>query len=101
MHVNVITFFIEKEISQLPKDSTKLFKTNKVDLCIYRPNHVYASRKYAVLDSFCYAEFLRYYYLSSTKDNYYQPEEITEELLENNCTVEQKLPMFITLVSPK
>ena len=62
MHVNVITFFIEKEISQLPKDSTKLFKTNKVDLCIYRPNHVYASRKYAVLDSFCYAEFLRYYY---------------------------------------
>ena len=62
MHVNVITFFSEKEISQLPNDSTKVFKTNKVDLCIYRPNHVYASRKYAVLDSFCYAEFLRYYY---------------------------------------
>ena len=53
----------EKDISELPEDSTD------------RPNFTFSSGKYAILDNFCFAEFLRYYYLASgeSKDNDYQP----------------------------
>ena len=46
---------------------------------------MFAAGKYSVADQMCYAEFLRYYYLiykSGHNDN--QPEELTDNLLEDN-----------------
>ena len=53
----------EHEISELPEDSKKIFKQNMVDRYIDRPNSTSSSGKFAVLDAFCFAKFLRYYLL--------------------------------------
>ena len=41
-----------------------------------RPNSSFANEKYAVIGSMCYAEFLKYYYLTQIEKNKndYQPE---------------------------
>lgn len=52
------------EISLLPDHPTIPFKRNMLDRYIDRLNRSYANGKYLVLDSFCYPEFLRYYYLA-------------------------------------
>ena len=52
----------EKDISELPEDSGDIFKRNMIDRYIDRPSITFSSGKYAILDSFYFAEFLRYYY---------------------------------------
>ena len=76
----------EKDISQLPEDSTDIFKKNMIDRYIDRPNLSFCGGKYSVLDSLWFAEFLRFYYLapSKSKDNDYQPEILVDDLIENN-----------------
>ena len=69
----------EDEIFELPEDSNKIFKRNVVDRYIDRPNTTSFGGKFAVLDTLCFAEFSRYYYLPSDpkyKENDYQPEEV-------------------------
>ena len=46
----------EKDISELPEDSTGIFKRNMTDRYIDRPSVTFSSGKYAILDSFCFAE---------------------------------------------
>ena len=75
-------FRSKQEIAELPEDSTDLFKQNMIDRYIDRPNMTFAKGKYAVLDKFCFAEFLRYYYIIPSKDNDCQPEELVEEDVE-------------------
>ena len=73
------------EISELPEDSKKIFKRNMVDRYIDRPNLTSSSGKFAVIDAFCFEEFLRYYYLLSKpkyEENDYQPEELDDEIVE-------------------
>ena len=72
----------EDEIFELPEDSNKIFKRNVVDRYIDRPNTTSSGGKFAVLDTLCFAEFSRYYYLPSNpkyKENDYQPEELDDE----------------------
>ena len=74
------------EISELPEDSKKIFKRNTFDRYIDRPNFTSSSSKFAVLDEVCFAEFSRHYYLPSNpkyKENYYQPEELDDEIVED------------------
>ena len=91
----------EKDISQLPEDSRDIFKKNMIDRYIDRPNLSFCGGKYSVLDSFCLAEFLRYYYLapSKSKDNEYQPEILVDDLIENNHASDIHYPSSIPIMS--
>ena len=55
-------------MSELSVDSTDVFKRNMLDRYIDRPNVTFANGRYTALDKFCYAEFLRYYYLLHPKN---------------------------------
>ena len=47
-----------------------------------------------ILDRFCFAEFLRHYYLAPIKsiDNDYEPEILQDDLIEYDHISEKKLP---------
>ena len=49
----------EREIKDLPENSTDIFRKNMVDRCVDQPDLMYAAGKYAMVDQMCYAEFLR------------------------------------------
>ena len=51
----------------------------------------------------CCAEFLRYYYLTqiTTNENDYQPEELTDHLIQGNHTLQHNYPNVIPLMSSK
>ena len=51
----------EKELTELPEDSKKIFKRNMVDRYLDRPSSSSFGGKYSIIDKFCFAEFLRYY----------------------------------------
>ena len=75
----------EGEIKDVPENSTDIFKKNMVDRYVDQPDLMFAAGKYVMADQMCYVEFLRYYYLiykSIHNDN--QPEELTDNLLEDN-----------------
>ena len=79
-------FRSEEELSQLPEDSTDVFKRNMLDRYQERPDHNFKNVKYAVLDSMCFAEFLVFYYVEISKQNKNindnQPVLLEDELLE-------------------
>ena len=84
-------FHSKNEIIDLSEDSEDIFKRNMIDRCIDRPNISSFAGKCPILDSFCYAEFLLFYYLASkTKftDNDYQPEGLRNELIEDIHNIE-------------
>ena len=92
----------EDEISDLPEDSKEIFKRNMIDCYIDRPNANYENGKYAVLDSMCFAEFLRYYSLAKRNhnlDNDYQPEELTNKVIEENRDQHVSYPKLVPLMS--
>ena len=48
----------KKELSELPDDSSNIFKKSNIDRYVERPNATFYNGKYSVLDHFCFAEFL-------------------------------------------
>ena len=74
----------EKDISELLEDSTDIFKRSIIDRYIDPTNVKFSNGKYAMLNGFCFAEFLRYYYLvlGESKDNAYQPKTLQDDLIE-------------------
>ena len=72
------------EIEKLPEESTVVFKRNMLDRYCDRPDSTFANGRYFVLDSFCFAQFLRYYSLKHTEINDCQPNELTDDLIESN-----------------
>ena len=85
----------------MPEDSRDIFKKNMIDRYIDRPNVSFCGGKYSVLDSFCFSEFLRYYYLapSKSKDNNYQSEILVDDLIENNHASDIHCPSSIPIMS--
>ena len=80
------------------------FKWNILDRYIDRLNGLYADGKYLVLYSFCYAEFLTYYYLAQAEvadKNHHQSEKFLDELVEENHMLKVNYPNFISLISSK
>ena len=61
----------------------------------------FGSGKCDMLDSFCFAEFLRYYYLASgeSKDNDCQPKILQDDLIEHNHVLENNYPKQTPLTS--
>ena len=53
----------KKELSELPDDSSNIFKKSNFDRYVERPNATFCNGKYSVLAYFCFAEFLAYYTL--------------------------------------
>ena len=96
-------FLDESEIKDLPENSTDIFKKNMVDRYVDQPDLMFAAGKYSVADQMCYAEFLRYYYLiykSIHNDN--QPEELTDNLVEDNSPCSPvNYPKIVPLMSSK
>ena len=96
-----IMFRTEKEILELDDKRKDVFKRNMLDRYINRPNPTFANGIYSVLDQFCYAEFLRYYYLSPKPiENGSQPEEFPDKVLERNHDA-LRYPRCIPLMSSK
>ena len=97
-------FLSENEISDLPEDSKNLFKRNTVDRYIDRPDMTSFGGKYSLLNSFCYAEFLRFYYPAPNakfKENDYQPEELVNELMKEIDNIDHIYPKVIPLMLSK
>ena len=91
----------EKELSELPDDSPNIFKKSNIDRYMERLSATFCNGKYSILDNFCYAEFLAYYTLESksSKTGEYQPDELDDNLIENNheeCSYPPKMKLMIS-----
>ena len=62
----------EKELSQLPVDSPNILKKSNIDCHMERPCATFCNIEYSILQDFCYAEFLAYYTLESSKNCKYK-----------------------------
>ena len=68
----------EKEIAELPDDSTDLYKRNMIDSYIDRP-------ALEIIENLCFAEFLkRYQLVPKAEENDCQPEELHDGIIKNN-----------------
>uniref|UniRef100_A0A7M5V9S6 ATP-dependent DNA helicase n=2 Tax=Clytia hemisphaerica TaxID=252671 RepID=A0A7M5V9S6_9CNID len=74
----------EDEISQLPEDSTSIFKKNMLDRYCDRPKDT--SGIYKPVAEMCYAEFLRFYTVvyEECSENDCQPNQLEDNLVESN-----------------
>ena len=66
-----------------------------------RSNVTFCNGKYSILDDFCYAEFLAYHTLENklSKIDEYQPDELDDDLIENNheeCSYPLKIEFMIS-----
>ena len=95
----------EKELSELPKYRSDIFKRNVLDRYIDRPNEHFKNGKYRVVDKMCFAEFLANYYLDITSNknnnedgtNDNQPNILNDELMEEDnlvCPFPSTLPLM-------
>ena len=88
----------------LPEDLKDIFKRKMIDRYTDCSNIISFGGKYLILDSFCYAEFLRFFYIvSNTKftDNDCQPEEPSNELTEDIHNTDHIYPKKFPLMSYK
>ena len=73
-----------------------------VDRDIDRPDIAFRQGKFSILNSFCFVEILRYYYIISNNENNendYQPEEFTDEFVEVNHSVNSVYPNVTLLMT--
>ena len=97
-------FLSKNEIMDFPEHSKDIFKRNMIDRYIDRPKIASFGGKHSILDSFCYAEFLRFYYVASntkSTENEYQPEELSNELIEYIHNIDHIYPKVIPLMSSR
>ncbi|XP_057310099.1 uncharacterized protein LOC130648095 [Hydractinia symbiolongicarpus] len=88
------------EIDELPEDSTDMFKRNMLNRYVDRPNPTFAKGEYAILDQFCYAQFLANYYLAGRFDdeNDSQPTVLRDDNIERNH-ITNWFPAILPLMS--
>ena len=94
-------FLNENKISDLPEDSKNSFERIMVDRYIDRPDMTSFGGRYSLLNYFCYAEIIRFYYLApnaKSNENDYQPEELVDELIENIHNIDHICPKVIPLM---
>ena len=91
----------EKELRELPDDSTDVFKKNNLDRYLDRPGTTFKGGKYRVLDQFCYAQFLAYYYLDTTVSLDEKIDSQPEVLLDDDIEQPLLYPKLIPLMSCK
>ena len=79
----------EEELKNLPDNSTNIFKRNTLDRYMDRSNHAFCQRRYSMLDSFCFAEFISSYTLiykpkEVDENDNYRPDALPDSLIESN-----------------
>ena len=90
----------QQEISELPDESEDIFKKNMLDRYMYKPDQMFQNGKFSLVNSSCYAELLRYYYVSTISNvNDWQPVELTDDMLETTIAVTSHYPSVIPLMS--
>ena len=83
------------------KGSNNIFKRNMLDRYVDRPDESFCNGDYGVLNKFCYAESLRFYYIApSANENNWQPMDLNNELLEVNSSATGYLTVM-PLISSK
>ena len=89
----------EKELCRLPdNNSPNIFKRSNIDRCMERPSATFCNGKYRVSNDFCCAEFIANYTLEN-KTCEYQPDELDDNLIENNheeCSCLTKFQLMIS-----
>ena len=90
----------QQEISELTDESEHIRKKNMLDRCMGRPDEKFQNGELALVNSLCYAEFGRYYYISTiSNENDWQPLKLTDDMLETNLAVTSHYPPVIPLLS--
>ncbi|XP_057292445.1 uncharacterized protein LOC130621150 [Hydractinia symbiolongicarpus] len=93
----------EEELEELPPDSTDVFKRNSLDRYMDRPNVTFKRGQYYMINNLCFAEFLAYYVLDTSKKldivNDYQPEVLLDD--DEICNPLLRLPKSVPLMSSK
>ena len=87
----------EEELSELPENSTDIFKKNNLDRYLDRPNTTFKNGRYRVLNNMCYAEFLAYYVLetkSNNEENDFQPTILCDDDLTSDCVYPRIIPLM-------
>lgn len=83
----------EKQISELPDDSTDLLKRNMIDRYIDRP-------VIDIIEQLCFAEFLKCHQLvPKVIKNDCQPEELVDKIVEGNHELISQYPKTVTTKS--
>ena len=59
----------DRKLFELLEDFTRTSKGDMVDCYIDHPDSVFRQWNFSILNSFCFAEFLRYYYNVSNNEN--------------------------------
>ena len=91
----------QNEIGDLPDDSNDIFKRNMLDRYVDRPDKNFCNGCYGLLKKFCYAEFLRFYYIVPLANgNDWQLMELKYELLEVNSPA-TAYPIVISFMPSK
>ena len=75
-----------KELSKLPDNSPNIIKKSNIDRYMERPSAPFCDENNSILNDFYYTEFLAYHTLvnKSSKTSKYQPDELDDNLIENN-----------------
>ena len=84
-------------MKELPDDSVEVLKRNNLDR--YTTNTTFKNGKYAMLNRFCYAEFLSYYYLDTKPlktNNDWQPEVIGDDDNEQPFLYPRLIPLMFS-----
>jgi len=90
----------EKELTELPEESTDVFKRNNLDRYLERPNKTFKGGRFSVLDNFCYAQFLAFYVLDSNpkfiEENDSQPEVLLDDSTESLSSYPKSIPLMLS-----
>ena len=88
----------EKEIAELPDDSSDVYKRNMFDRYLGRPS----IGIYEIVGQLCFSEFVKHYQLAlKPVENDCQPEELVDEIIEANHTLVGQYPKIIPLNNSK
>ena len=90
----------QQEISELPDEGEDVFKKNMLERYMDRPDEKFQNGKFASVNFLCYAEFLRYYYVSTiSNENDWQSVELTDDMLETSLAIASHYTSVIPLMS--
>ena len=83
----------QQKISKLPDESEDIFKKSMLDRYMDRLEETFQNWKFPSVNSLCYAEFLRFYYVSIiSNENDSQSVELSDDILETNLAVTSHYP---------
>ena len=76
------------QIDAIPGDNTDIFKRYMLDRYFDRPNEIFKSGEYIIIDQLCFPDFLSLYYIDAkqikiSEDNS-QPVVLNNELIDSN-----------------